>query len=103
MAVAGDDDVVVDGDAEGFRDVDDLARHLDVGGRGRGVSGGVVVDQDQGRCRELQRTLHHLAGIDRRMVDRPGLLDLVGDEGIALVEEEQAELLISANAMVVRQ
>lgn len=40
-----DDDVVVDRDAEGARDLDDLARHLHIG-RGRGgVARRVVVDQ----------------------------------------------------------
>jgi hypothetical protein len=34
----------VDGDAEGARGVDDGLRHLDVGARGRGVAGRVVVD-----------------------------------------------------------
>ncbi len=45
MSVAADDDVVVDEDAERLGDVDDLARHLDVGGRGRRVAGRVVMER----------------------------------------------------------
>ena len=59
---------------------------------GRGVAGGVVVDEDEGARRELERPLHHLARVDRRMVDGSGLLHLVGDEGVALVEEQEPEL-----------
>jgi hypothetical protein len=44
MPLPADDDVVVDGDAQRRRDVDDLAGHLDVGARGRGVARGMVVD-----------------------------------------------------------
>lgn len=44
MAVAPDDDVIVDGDTEGLGGVDDLLGHLDVGARGGRVAGGVVVD-----------------------------------------------------------
>ena len=40
--------VIVDGDAEGLRGVDDLLCHLDVGGRRRRVAGRVVVDEDDG-------------------------------------------------------
>ena len=44
MARPSDDDVIVDGDAEGRRDIDDLAGHLDIGPGGRGIAGGMVVD-----------------------------------------------------------
>lgn len=46
VALAPDDHVVVDLDAERAGDVDDLARHRDVGVRRRRVAGRVVVDQD---------------------------------------------------------
>ena len=39
-------------------------------------------------ARQLQRALDHLARIDRRVVDRAGLLHLVGDHLVALVEED---------------
>jgi hypothetical protein len=48
MAVLSDDEVVVHGDAERARDLDDRLRHLDVGARGRRIAGGVVV-QNQTR------------------------------------------------------
>ena len=44
MAVAADDDVVMDGDAQGLGDIDQLARHPHVGAGGRRVAGGMVVD-----------------------------------------------------------
>lgn len=43
--VAADDQMVVDGDAQGAAGFDDLAGDLDVGGGGRGVARGVVVEE----------------------------------------------------------
>jgi hypothetical protein len=37
--------MVVHGDAERARDLDDRPRHVDVGARGGGIAGGMVVDQ----------------------------------------------------------
>ena len=45
MAVLADDDVVVHRNAERARDFDDHLGHLDVGARGRGVAGRVVVQK----------------------------------------------------------
>ncbi len=45
MAVLADDEVVVHGDAERARNVDDSLRHLDVGARGRRIAGGMVVQE----------------------------------------------------------
>ena len=44
MAFTADDDVIVDGDAEGAGGVDDGPGHLDVGARGGRVAGRVVMD-----------------------------------------------------------
>ena len=49
MAVAADDDVVVHGDAERPRDLDDLLRHLDVGPRWRRIARRVIVQQKTAR------------------------------------------------------
>ena len=49
--------------------------------------------EDHGGRGQFQRALDHLARIDRRVVDRAGLLHLVGDELVALVEKQDAELL----------
>jgi hypothetical protein len=43
VTVLADDDVVVDGDAERGGDLDDRLGHLDIGLRGRGIAGGMVV------------------------------------------------------------
>ena len=51
------------------------------------------MDENQCGGVELQGALDHLARIDRRVVDRSRALHLVGDEGVLLVEEENAELL----------
>lgn len=45
MPAFANDDVVVHGDAERFCDVDDRFGHLDVGLRGRGIAGGMVVHE----------------------------------------------------------
>jgi hypothetical protein len=62
--------------------------------RRRGVAGRVVVDEDQGGCGQFQRPLDHLARIDRRVVHGAGLLHLIGDQLVALVEKEDAKLLL---------
>ena len=69
MPILADDQMVVHRDAERFRDLDDRLRHLDVGARGRGVAGGMVVHQDDRGGGELERALDHFAGINRRVID----------------------------------
>jgi hypothetical protein len=93
MPLLADDNVVVHGNAERLRHLDDLLGHLDVGAGRRRVAGGVVVHQDHRGGREFECALDHLAGIDGGVVDGADLLDLVGDELVALVEEQDAELL----------
>ena len=95
VSFLADDKVVVHGNAERTRHFDHCLGHLDVGARGRGIARGVIVDQDDGGRRQFQRALDDLARIDRRMVDGAFLLLLVGDQLIALVEEQDAELLAS--------
>jgi hypothetical protein len=53
VTIAAEDGVIVNHDAEGIEDDDDLARHLHVGGGGRRVAGGMVVGQDNGGGGEL--------------------------------------------------
>src|SRR6266849_5819654 len=45
VALAGDDDVVVQRDAERAGGLDDLLRHLDIGARGAGIAGGMIVHE----------------------------------------------------------
>jgi hypothetical protein len=53
MPAFADDDVVVHGDAERGRDIDDRLGHLDVGLRGRRIAAGVVVHQQTARAIRL--------------------------------------------------
>src|SRR3546814_8859892 len=53
----------------------------------------MVGDKDEGGGAQLEGALHHLAGVDQGVVDGALLLHLVGDQAVALVEEQQAELL----------
>ena len=78
----------------GACDIDDVPGDLHIGGGGGRVSAGMIVHQDQSRGGQFQRPFDHLARIDRRVVDGARLLHLVGDERVALVEEEQAELFL---------
>src|SRR5215204_4686771 len=61
---------------------------------GVGSPEGVVVDEDESGRRKLKRPLHDLARIDGRVVDRAGLLHLVRDQRVALIEKQQPELLL---------
>jgi hypothetical protein len=65
-------------------DLDDRARHVDVGGRRGRIAGGVIMHKDDRGRGELERALDHLAWIDRRVVDGTDLLALVGDQTVAL-------------------
>jgi hypothetical protein len=93
MAIATDDHVVVQYDAERSRGFLDVLRDGDVGlGRGR-VARGVVVHQDHRSGAEIERALDYLARVDRRMVDRAALLALMLDQHILAVEEQDVEFL----------
>jgi len=95
MAVLADDEMIVHGNAERARDLDDRPRHVDIGARRRRVAGGMVVHQnDRGRG-ELERALDHFARVNWSVVDGAGLVLLVGDEMVALVEEQDAEVLLA--------
>lgn len=93
MPVFSDDDVVMHRDTERFCRIDDRFRHVDIGPRRCRVAARMVVHQDDCGGGKLQRTPHHLTWIDRRMIDRPMALHFVRYQGIALVEEEDTELL----------
>jgi hypothetical protein len=45
VAVLADDEMVVHGNPEWARDLNDRARHLDVGARGSRIAGGMVVQE----------------------------------------------------------
>ena len=79
MRLAPDHHVIVQQDVEllqrggaGLGDGDVVAR------RG-GVAARVIVDHDDGACPQFEGPLGDLAGIDRSVVDRAGLLALMGD------------------------
>ena len=57
----------------------------------------MVVHQNDRGGRKLERALDDFAGVDRRVIDGADLLDFVGNELIALVEEQDAELLTTKN------
>jgi hypothetical protein len=48
VTVLTDDDVIVHGNAQGLRVLDNHARHLDVGVRGRRLAGGMVMPPNHG-------------------------------------------------------
>ena len=94
MPFLADDDVVVHGNAERFRHVDDGLRHLDVRAARRWVSRRMIVHQAQRGGGQFERALDDFALIDRRVVDGADLLQFNGDALVALVEEQHAELLL---------
>ena len=55
----------------------------------------MIVHQDHRGGGKLERALDHLARIDRCVIDGAGLLLLVGDEVVALVEKQDAEVLLA--------
>lgn len=77
----------MDRDAYSSAGLHDPAGHLDVGARGAGASAWMVVHKAAGRGGKLKGAAHHLARIDRRVIDRTFTRQLVGDQLIGLVQE----------------
>ena len=98
MALFADDDVVVNDDAERFAGGHDRLGHLDIGARRGRITGRVIVYQHNGCRRQIERPFHHLAHLDRCVVHGALLLHLVGYDLVALVEEQDAELLLAFEA-----
>jgi hypothetical protein len=55
--------------------------------------------QNDGGGGQFERAFDHLARIDRSVIDRAGLLHFVGNQLIALVEKQNAELLLLCEAL----
>ena len=70
MAFLADDDVVVHGNAERFRHIDDGLRHLDVGARRRRIARRMVVQDTF--CQVTILILFNVLGIFRRQGARIG-------------------------------
>jgi hypothetical protein len=83
--------VVMHHDAEILGRRHDLLGHLDIGAARRRVARGMIVHEHDRRRRQLERPLHHLSYIDRGVIDGALLLHLIGDDLVALVEEQDAE------------
>ena len=84
--------MVVDIDLQCPAGVYDLLGHVDIRPRGGGIARGVVVQQDDVAARQFQGAAHHLARIDRRVIDRAAVQDLIGDQLVLLVEKQHPEL-----------
>ena len=80
MLAVADHDMVVQLRSESFGSGLQLACHLNVVARGRWIARGVIVHSNQSGGIQDQGALHHLTGIDWRMVDRAALLHFVGDQ-----------------------
>jgi len=77
VAVAADDQVVVQSESERGGGSLDVLCYGDVGLGGGRVARGMVVHQDQCGGAELERALDDLARVDRRVIDRAALLALM--------------------------
>jgi len=87
------DDVVMQSQAEILAALLDFFRHGDIRLGWRWITGGVVVDHDQGARVKHQRPLDDLARIDWNMVHGSDRKLLVRDDAIASVEVEDVEAL----------
>ena len=73
--------------------LDEAVRQLEVEAAGLAAPGGVIVDQQQARRAQLQRTMDDLARKERRFVDRAMPERLFDDDALAAVHEQGAQLL----------
>jgi len=87
VAVAADDDMVVQNHTERGRGLLDILGHRDVGLRWRRIARGMIVHQDQRRGAELERPLDDLAWIDRCVIDGSALLALILDQHVLAIKE----------------
>ena len=87
VAVAADDDVVVQGNAERPGGIDDLFRHIDVGARRRRIAGRVIVNKNNRGRRQFERAFYNLADVDRRVVNSTTALNLVGNEIVFFIQK----------------
>ena len=94
MAVAADDQVVVQGNSQFFARIANFFRHFDIGWRGRRISARMIVDEYDCRCVELQCPLDYLARIERHVVDRAFLLRFVRDQRVVVVQKQNVELFV---------
>ena len=86
MALARDDDMIVDADVEPLARVDDLAGDVDILPAGRWVAGRVIMDKDERRRPQVNGAADDFAGIDRRLVDRSVAHMIVADQHVAAVQ-----------------
>ena len=60
----------------------------------------MVVHQDEGRRRQLQRAFDDLARIDRGVIHRAFGLNLIGNQHVLAVQEQHLEFLASAQRAI---
>ena len=94
VAVAADDEVVVDREVQGLAGLDHGFGQFPVRGRGGEVAARVVVHQDEAGGLVFQGQLQDFAGIDYCLVDGAFLKDLFGDDFVLAVQIQDPELLI---------
>ena len=73
------------GDAERLGGGDYRVGDVDVGLGGRGVAGWMIMDQDQGRGRQLQRPAHDFTRVDGSMVHGAVIAEFVQDQLVLAV------------------
>src|ERR1700730_9894270 len=93
MPIPRNDHMVMDSNTKQVANFCHLFGHIDIGPGWRGVARRVVVDEDAAGGVKLDGSPEHLARVHRRVIDRAFGQDLVGDQVVALVEVENAELL----------
>lgn len=84
--------MVVDADIEGATRFGDSFGRLDVAAARHGISGRVVVHQDQSGRADFKRTADDLAGIDGRVVDR-AVGDRLSQQSVLGVQEQDPKPL----------
>ena len=93
MAFFSNDHVVVDQNPKWAARLNEHLRHLNVGTRGGWIAGRMIVRKNDSRRVVVQRALDHFARVDRHMVNGTGLMLLVRNEPVALVQKQKAKLL----------
>lgn len=90
-----DDDVIQDGDAEQLTRLLESLGDLDILAAGGRISGGVIVHQDDGRRRYMDRRLEHLPRVHHTLVEAPRGDPVQADDPVLAVQVQGQEVFFS--------
>ena len=91
---APNNEVVVNDNIELAGEPIKLIGHINIGFGGRGVTAGVVMHQNEGRCAQFKRAFDNLTRLNWCVIHRAGAHHFIGDNVVFLVEEQHMKFFL---------